>query len=138
MHTKKKSDDFYPDLEQRIKMLGQINWEYIWDKLPKTERNIDQLWELVQIAVGLPPNARLKIQTLHKDANFILEILNEEKNTMLQVDMEAAAHEKGRPLTRKTIGVHLFRLQSLGLVERPFGERKGYAITERGRERLKK
>ncbi|MCX6811987.1 MAG: hypothetical protein NT039_04865 [Candidatus Berkelbacteria bacterium] len=137
MPTKNKSDD-YIDLKQRIRMLGQVNWEYIWANLPKTERNIDQLWGLVHIAVGLPPNAGLKIQTLHKDEYFILKILNEENHTMLQVDMEAAAHEKGRPLTRKTIGVHLFRLESLGLVERPFGERKGFTITEKGRERLKK
>ena len=58
----------------------------------------------------------------------ILQALAEAPATMVQVDIESAS---GAPI--RTVKDRLRILEDAGLVHRPHGDRKGYALTSRGR-----
>ena len=61
----------------------------------------------------------------------IFTALFKAKTTLLQVEIEQAS---GEPI--KTVKSLLPELETLGYVHRPHGSRKGYAITDKGREFL--
>jgi len=61
----------------------------------------------------------------------ILTALSEAKTTIIQVDIEQAS---GYPI--KTVKSLMPELETLGFVHRPHGKRRGYSITDKGRELL--
>ena len=75
---------------------------------------------------------------LTPDALAVLRVLDESPTTMIQTEIAGALEGTEWKRSRKTIAAILNRLKAQGLVDRPVSERKGYAITEKGREYLKR
>lgn len=71
----------------------------------------------------VPNNQESTTMAFDKCDTAILKVLRESKNLLLIFDIvEAAGYERG------TIGDHLSDLEKRGLVHRPKGERKGWAV----------
>jgi len=104
----------------------------------KTREFIDRklLLPFVDATAPEPKPAAEDHAPLHKDDGFILDVLAQSHTNMIQVDIEAVTPDKGRPLSRKTIGKRLSGLKERGLVNQPSGNRGGWTITEKGRSLL--
>jgi hypothetical protein len=68
-----------------------------------------------------------------KELTIITELADGTDKTCSQVEIEAATSIK-----RGTVKDKLIRLEKIGLVHRPLGKRKGYQITDKGREIAKR
>lgn len=78
-----------------------------------------------------PPSADV---ALTNDHELILAVFGGQKRTkFISVNGVASA---GSIRNRETVGRLLAELKGLGMVDRPFGPRKGYALTDAGRKRL--
>ena len=64
-----------------------------------------------------------------KELTILAELAEGSDKTYSQVEIEAATS-----IPRGTIKDKLLRLESIGLIHRPLGKRKGYQITDKGRE----
>ena len=64
-----------------------------------------------------------------KELTILVELAESSDKTSIQVEIEAATSIK-----RGTLKDKLQRLESIGLIHRPLGKRKGYQITDKGRE----
>ncbi len=68
-----------------------------------------------------------------KELTIIVELSEGSDKTYSQVEIEAATN-----IPRGTIKDKLLRLETIELVHRPLGKRKGYQITDKGREIVKR
>ncbi len=68
-----------------------------------------------------------------KELTIITELAEGSDKTFIQVEIAAATGIK-----RGTLKDKLLRLEQIGLVYRPLGKRKGYKITEKGKEIVKR
>lgn len=68
-----------------------------------------------------------------KELTILTELSEGSNKTYMQIEIEATTS-----IPRGTIKDKLPRLEKIGLVHRPLGERKGYQITEKGREIVKR
>jgi len=64
-----------------------------------------------------------------KELTILAELAEGKNKTYVQVEIEAATS-----IPRGTIKDKLQRLEGVGLIHRPLGKRKGYQITDKGRE----
>ena len=64
-----------------------------------------------------------------KELTILVELAEISDKTSIQAEIEAATSIK-----RGTLKDKLQRLESIGLIHRPLGKRKGYQITDKGRE----
>lgn len=71
-----------------------------------------------------------------KEQLLVLEILASSPTRLMQVDIEVATKQRGRHLSRKTIGQILRVLHDRHLIEFSAGPRKGASILEAGRRLL--
>lgn len=73
---------------------------------------------------------------LTTDHEFILKEMGKNPNRCMTVSDLSSNDRKGKIRNRETVGRLLTELAGLGLVYRPHGKRKGYALTEEGRKQL--
>jgi len=76
-----------------------------------------------------------QVPPLDPDDLRILQVMAQHPATIKQIDLEQQKDDRGEWLpSRRTLSSKLRRLRSAGLVHRPFGDRKGEAITLKGLE----
>jgi hypothetical protein len=84
-----------------------------------------------------PPAAAAELPPLDKASRAILQRLAEREGDVVPASDIAAALDAGDvPAGIRTVRGRLNNLASLGLVNKPLGERRGYALTPAGRDRL--
>lgn len=109
-----------------------FTWEYMGKVRkdgPKTSELIELLNQYQGILNNNPNENQDHIAIDDKELTIIIELAESSDKTFTQVEIAAATNIK-----RGTLKDKLLRLESLGLVHRPLGERKGYQSTDKGRE----